>query len=75
MGEEPRAAVAAQVRHDHPIAVRDTSIDVDIGEAVDVVRPAVKQQDGASVGRAGIDVADVEQPGLDLPDGPELARP
>src|SRR5437879_7473834 len=37
-----------------------------IDEAEDVVGPSVEQNDGGSVGRAGLGVANVQQSGLDL---------
>jgi len=38
---------------------------------MDVVRPAVQQNDRRTVGRADVDVADVEEAGRDLLDGAE----
>jgi hypothetical protein len=35
-------------------------------EAVNVIRPAVKQKNRSSLGRSRLDVSDVEQSGLDL---------
>ena len=68
--QEARRAVAAQVRDDHPVA-RGGQQRGDVDVAVDVVRPAVQQEDRRPVGRAGVGVADVEDAGVDLPDGPE----
>ena len=67
VGEKARRAVAAQVRHDHAVARRRQQRR-DLGEGVDVVRPAVQQHDRRTIGRADVDVADVEHAGLDLPD-------
>ena len=63
--EKAGRPVAAQVRDDHPVALRRQQRgDVDV--AVDVVGPAVQQDDRGTVGRAGLGVADVEQAGIDL---------
>ena len=63
--QEASRAVAAQVGDDHAVAGRrQQRRDVDV--AVDVVRPAVQEHDSGTVGRAGVDIADVEQAGLDL---------
>ena len=72
VGEKARRAVAAQVRDDHPVARRRQQRR-DLGEGVDVVRPAVQQNDRRTVGRADVDVADVEEAGRDLLDGAERA--
>jgi hypothetical protein len=53
------------VRHDHAIAsLRQYRRDID--KTVDVVRPAVQQNDGSAIGRAGFGIADIEDPGIDL---------
>jgi hypothetical protein len=70
VGAEARAPVAAQVRHDHAVLGRgQRGGDVDV--AVDVVRPAVQQEDRRAVGGTELDVADVQEAGVDLPDGAE----
>ena len=51
VGEEARRSEAAEVGDDHPVARRRQQRN-DVGEAVDVVRPAVQQEDRRSVGRA-----------------------
>ena len=68
--EEARRPEPAQVRDDHPVAGRGQRRD-HVVVAVDVVRPAVQQDDRGTVGRAGVDVADVEEAGVDLADGAE----
>src|SRR5207344_3012011 len=67
---EARRAVAAQVRDDHPAAGRDQQRG-DLLVAVDVVRPAVQQHDRGSIGGARVDVADVQEAGVDLRDRAE----
>jgi hypothetical protein len=39
----------------------------DVEVAVDVVRPAVQQEDRRAVGGTEVDVADVQEAGVDLP--------
>ena len=63
--QKARRAVATQIGDDHPVAGRRQQ-GRDIDEAVDVVRPAVQQDDRRPVGRAGFRVADVESAGVDL---------
>ena len=58
--EEARRAVAAQIRHDHPVAGRRQQR-CDVDEAVDVVGPAVQEDDRRAVGRTGFGVADVQE--------------
>ena len=57
--------IATQIRHDHPIARRRQQRR-DLDEAVDVVGPAVQQQHGRAVGRAGLGIADVQDTGINL---------
>jgi hypothetical protein len=71
-GKKARRAVAAQIRDDHPVARRRQQRR-DLAEGVDVVRPAVQQNCRTTVGRAGVDVPDVEEAGRDLLDGAEPA--
>jgi hypothetical protein len=60
---EARAAVPAQVGHEHAVALRrQDRRDVDI--AVDVIRPAVKQDYRRTVGGAVLRVSDVEYAGV-----------
>ena len=59
---EARRPEAAQVRDDHPVAGRRQQRD-DVDVAVDVVRPAVQEHGRGTVGRALLDVADVEEAG------------
>ena len=63
--EEPRRAEAAHVGNKHAIARRRQQRR-DIGVAVDVVRPAVQQDDRRTVGGTEVDVADVQEAGVDL---------
>ena len=63
--QEARRAIAAQIRHDHAVSLRrQQGRDVDIG--VDVVGPAVQQDDGRAVGGSEFGVADAQDPGVDL---------
>ena len=64
-GKKGRRAIAAQIGHDHPVALRRQQRG-DIDEAVDVVGPAMQQDDRRTVGRPGLGVADVQQAGVDL---------
>ena len=64
--EEPRRTVAAQMGDDHPVSGR-AEPGGDIHIAVDVVRPAVQQYDDGPVGGTGLDVPDVQDPRIDLP--------
>jgi hypothetical protein len=60
-----RRAIAAQIRHDHPVACgRQHGRDID--KAVNIVRPAMQQNDGGTVGGAGLGITDIEQAGIDL---------
>src|SRR6185503_17651782 len=65
---EARGPVAAQVRHDHPVALRGQERR-DVGVGVDVVRPAVQEQNRRAVAGAVLDIADVQDAGIDLADG------
>ena len=60
-----RRAVAAQIRHDHPEAGLRQHRD-DIDEGVDVVGPAVQQDDDGTIGGPGFGVTDIEDAGIDL---------
>ena len=63
--EKPRRAVAAQPGHDDPVAgLRQQRNDID--EAVDVVGPAVQEDDGGTVGGTGFGIADIENASVDL---------
>ncbi|WP_373684519.1 hypothetical protein [Ramlibacter montanisoli] len=65
--QEARAAVPAQVRHDHPAPARGEDVGrVDV--AVEVVGIAVHQQHRDALARAGLEVADVQFARADLPD-------
>ena len=63
--KKTRRAVAAQIRHDHPVALRRQQRR-DIDKAVNVVRPAVQKDDGAAVRRTGLGVSDIQDAGIDL---------
>ena len=63
--KEARRAVAAQIGNDHPIAGRRQQRR-DIDEAVDVVGPAVQENDRRAIGRTGFGIADIEHAGIDL---------
>src|SRR6266536_1960311 len=68
--KKARRAVAAQVRHDHPVARRrQHGRDLDV--AMDVVGPAVQQHDRRTVGGAGLGVANIQDAGIDLLQGDE----
>src|SRR5215472_9210002 len=60
IGEKTRRSVSAVVRHDHAIARRrqDRS---DIDKAVNVIGPAMQQNDRRTVGRTGFGIADIEK--------------
>src|SRR5262249_45017731 len=66
-GEEARASVSAEIRDDDAIAFRGEERR-DVGVALDVVGPAVKEHHSAARGWAGIDVADVQHTSVDLLD-------
>jgi membrane protein implicated in regulation of membrane protease activity len=68
-----RRAEAARVEDEHSIARRRQQRR-DIGVAVDVVRPAVEQEGRWTVGGTEVDVADVQETGLDLLHGAEGRR-
>ena len=57
--------MAAQIWNDDTVAFgREQGGDVD--KAVDVVGPSVQENDGRTVRRAGLRIADVEHAGVDL---------
>src|SRR6185295_5057176 len=61
--EKARRAVATQIRHDHPVARRCqrwSYIDV----AIDVVGPAVQQNDGRTIARPRVGVPHTQKPGI-----------
>ena len=61
LGAESGGSETTEVRHDDPEALCGED-GGDIGVAVDVVGPAVEQDDGLAVGRACFGVADVRSP-------------
>src|SRR5215467_2791900 len=63
--EESRGAIAAQVRDDHPVAGRGQQRR-NINKTVNVVRPAVQENDHWSVGGTGFSVTDIQDAGIDL---------
>ena len=63
--ERKRRAVAAQPGRDHPEACRRQHRD-DIDEGVDVVGPAVQEDDDGTIGGPGFGITDSEDAGLDL---------
>jgi hypothetical protein len=63
--EKSRRAVAAQIWDDRPVARRREQWG-DVDKAVNVIGPAVQQNDRRPVGGAGLGVADVEDAGVDL---------
>ena len=65
MRQEARRAVAAQMRHDHTVALRRQQRG-DVDKAVNVVGPAVQQEDCRSIGGAGFRVPDVQHSRVDL---------
>ena len=65
LDKKARRAVAAQVGHDHAVAGRRQQRR-DVDEAVDVVGPAVQEDDRRAVGRTGFGVPDVQHAGVDL---------
>jgi len=71
--QKVRRPVAAQVRDDHSIALRSQQrrhVDV----AVNVVRPAVQEDDSGTIRRADVGIADVEVTGDDLLDVHAISR-
>src|SRR5262249_39547194 len=68
--EKPCGPVAPQKRHDRPVA-RRRERESRVGVAVNVVRPAVEEDDGRSVIRPCFDVPDVEHARIDLLQGSE----
>ena len=67
VGEKARRAVAAQVGDDHPVSGRRQQRR-DLVEGVNVVRPAMQQNDRRTVGGTTVGVSDVEDDGSDLLD-------
>ena len=64
-GQEARRSVAAQVRHDHPVAGRcQQRRHVDV--AVNVVRPAVQKEDRRTARRARLRVPHAQEARIDL---------
>ena len=63
--KKTRRAIAAQIRHDHAVARRRQQRR-DIDKAVDVVWPAVQQDDRRAVGRTRFGIADIQHAGVDL---------
>ena len=66
-----RAAEALLFAGGEPVTAK--ALGEKLGEGVDVVWPAVQQNDRRTVGRAHVDVADFEEAGRDLLDGAEGA--
>ena len=64
-GEEPRRPIAAQVGDDHAVAPPGQQRR-DIDETVDVIGPAMQQDDHRPVGGAGLGVGHIEHAGVDL---------
>ena len=65
-GQEGRCAMAAEIRDDHPVALRRQQRR-DVGIAVNVVGEAMHENDRAAVGGPRLDVSDIEDTGIDLP--------
>jgi len=63
--EEARAAVAADIGDDHAITGRRQRR-CNVDKTINVIRPAVQQNDGSTIGRAGFGIADIEHAGIDL---------
>lgn len=70
-GQEAGAAVAAQVGNDDAVTLVGEERGY-VDEAVDVVGPAVQEEDDRAVGGTGLGVADVQDPRLDLLERAEL---
>lgn len=66
-GPKARGSVAPQIGHDHPepSCRKDRR---DLVEAVDVIGPAVQEDDRRSVAGTAVHIADVECSGVNLPD-------
>ena len=64
-GQKGRRPVAAQIRHNHPVAP-GCQQGGDVNVAVNVVGPAVQENDRRAVGWAGLRVRDVQETGVDL---------
>lgn len=71
VGQETCRAEPAQVRNDHPAVLRCEKR-CDLGETVDVVRPAVQEQHRLPIRWTCLRVADVQHTGVDLFQGPEV---
>ncbi len=65
LGAESGGSETTEMRHDDPEALCGED-GGDVGVAVDVVGPAVEQDDGLAVGRACVGVADAQVAGVDL---------
>jgi hypothetical protein len=63
--KKPRSAVAAQMRHDHPVT-RVGKQCCAFGVAMDVVRPAVQQNHRLAIRRTRFRVTDIQYPGFKL---------
>jgi hypothetical protein len=74
VGQKMRRAEAALIRHDHAVACcRQRRRHVDV--AVDVIWPAVQQDDGWAVRGTVLGVPHVEQAGVDLLEAGNEVRP
>jgi len=60
-----RAAVAAQIRHDHAMPCGDQQRR-HFGESMNIVRPSVQQDHRRAGCRTGLDVGDVQHTGVDV---------
>ena len=65
--QKARHPATPQVGNDHPVPHRGQP-GRHLLVAMNVVRPAVQQEDRWAISRTGVDVPDVEDTGLDLPD-------
>src|SRR4029077_10088430 len=63
--QEARRATAAHIRDDHPVALRGQQRR-DVEKTVNVVGPAMKENDDGAIAGAGLGVSDIEQAGIDL---------
>ena len=64
--KEPRRPIAAQIGNDDAIpGLREQGRD--IGEAMDVVRPAMQEKDDGSIALARIDIGEVQRASVDCP--------
>ena len=69
--KKARRAITAQIRNDHAVARRRQQRR-DVDKAVDVVGPAVQQNDRRAIGGAGFGVTDIQHAGIDLLEWGEL---